>query len=123
VLDDDLLALELYSRELELDYRVITSNNAAETRLLLKEQRLDVLIIEPEMNEDEGWRLLQEVHSITNPPAVILCSVTDERKAGLNQGASLYLVKPVLPHTLHLLVNQLVAKKAKQSSLRTGNGA
>jgi two-component system, OmpR family, response regulator len=123
VLDEDILALELYSRELGSDYQVITSNSVSETRQLLANQHLDVLVIEPEVNEDEGWRLLQDIQSIADPPSVILCSVVDERKAGLDQGASLYLVKPVLPHTLHHMVNQLIAKKTNRSTLRPGKGA
>lgn len=117
VLDEDQLALELYSRELELDYQVITSNSVPDSRRILREQNLDVLVIEPEVNEDEGWAFLKEIQSIADPPFVILCSVVDERKAGLDQGASLYLVKPVLPHTLHILVDQLIAKRANLSSL------
>lgn len=117
VLDEDQLALELYSRELELDYQVITSNSVPDSRRILREQHLDVLVIEPEVNEDEGWAFLKEIQSIADPPFVILCSVVDERKAGLDQGASLYLVKPVLPHTLHILVDQLIAKRANLSSL------
>ncbi len=117
VLDEDQLALELYSRELELDYQVITSNSVPDSRRMLHEQHLDVLVIEPEVNEDEGWAFLKEIQSIADPPFVILCSVVDERKAGLDQGASLYLVKPVLPHTLHVLVDQLIAKRANLSSL------
>lgn len=123
VLDDDLLALELYSRELELDYQVLTSSSVSETRQLLRDQHLDVLVIEPEVNEDEGWRLLLDLQSIEDPPSVILCSVVDERKAGLDQGASIYLVKPVLPNTLHHLIDQVIAKKANHSALRLEKGA
>jgi DNA-binding response OmpR family regulator len=116
VLDEDQLALELYSRELGLDYQVITSESVCETRQALKDLHLDVLVLEPQVNEDEGWTLLKDVQAIDDPPFVILCSVEDERKAGLDQGASIYLVKPVLPHTLHLLVDQILAKKANHSA-------
>ena len=118
VLDKDRLALELYSRELEPDYQVFTSDNVPETRRILNEQHLDVLVIEPEVNEDEGWHFLQEIQSNPDPPLVILCSVVDERKAGFDRGVCLYLVKPVLPHTLHLLVKQLIIKNSNQSILR-----
>jgi DNA-binding response OmpR family regulator len=114
LLDEDQLALELYSRELGLDYLVITSESVPETRQTLKDKHLDVLILEPQVNEDEGWILLEEIRLITDPPSVILCSTEDERKAGLDLGASYYLVKPVLPQSLHRLVDQLMAKKANQ---------
>jgi DNA-binding response OmpR family regulator len=93
---------------------VITSESVPETRQTLKDKHLDVLILEPQVNEDEGWILLEEIRLITDPPSVILCSTEDERKAGLDLGASYYLVKPVLPQSLHRLVDQLMAKKANQ---------
>ena len=104
VLDDDPLTLELYSRELSVDCRVITSNDVQHARQLLLEQKPDLLVIEPAINCDEGWLLLHELQAAKNPPLVILCSVQDERIAGMGQGASAYLVKPVLPDTLHFYV-------------------
>lgn len=123
VLDEDLLALELYSRELGGDYQVITSDSVLETRQYLKTLALDVLIFEPAINEDEGWDLLKEIRSAQNSPVVILCSVEDDRKAGIGQGAYAYLVKPVLPATLHALLDQIVAKKANQSAQRPERGS
>ena len=68
VLDDDLLALELYSRELGGDYQVTTSESVDETRCYLKDGSLDALIIEPAINDGEGWVLLSEIQSFPNPP-------------------------------------------------------
>ncbi len=116
LLDEDVLALELYSRELKGDYQVTTSASVHEAREVLHKQPLDILILEPTVNEDEGWRLLDEVRAFPNPPLMILCSVNDERKAGLVQGADAFLVKPVLPTTLHTLLDQMVARKQAQSS-------
>jgi DNA-binding response OmpR family regulator len=118
LLDEDVLALELYSRELNGDYHVITSESVQETREYLRTQAMDVLIIEPAVNEDEGWNLLGEVRASPNPPLMILCSVEDERKSGLGQGADAFLVKPVLPTTLHTLLDQIVARKQFQSNQR-----
>jgi DNA-binding response OmpR family regulator len=123
VLDEDLLALELYSRELGQDYQVVTSESVQETRQYLKSHSLDALIIEPAVNEDEGWTLLKEIRSTQNPPLVILCSVEDDRKAGLGQGAYAFLVKPVLPATLHSLLDQVLAKKSFQSARRPERGS
>jgi DNA-binding response OmpR family regulator len=123
LLDEDILTLELYSRELKGDYQVITSESVQETREYLKKQAWDVLIFEPAINEDEGWNLLGEIRAAANPPAVILCSVEDERKSGLGQGADAFLVKPVLPTTLHALLDQIVARKTYQSNQRLEKGS
>ena len=65
---------------------------------------MTLLILEPATDEDEGWTLLKEIRSARNPPRIILLSVQDERKKGLELGAEAFLVKPVLPLTLHSLL-------------------
>jgi DNA-binding response OmpR family regulator len=37
---------------------------------------------------------------LRSPLRIILCSVLDDRRRGMNLGAAAYLVKPVLPKTL-----------------------
>jgi len=111
LLDEDILTLELYSRELKGDFQVFTSQSVEDTRELLGKHGPHILILEPAINEDEGWGLLSEVRAAPNPPIVILCSVQDERKNGYGQGADAFLVKPVLPTTLHALLDQIVARK------------
>ncbi len=122
VLDDDLLALELYSRELGGDYLVITSESVDETRRYIKEDSLDALIIEPAINDGEGWVLLSEIRAFRNPPLVVLCSVEDERKIGLEQGALAFVVKPVLPTELHALLDQVLAKRFLQNAQKLEKG-
>ena len=112
VLDEDLLALELYSRELQGSYQVFTSESVEETRKYLQNMTIEVLIMEPTVNDDEGWTLLSEIRSSPNPPAVILCSVKDDRKVGLEGGAHAFVVKPVLPTELHALLDQIVERRS-----------
>lgn len=118
VVDEDPLALELYRRELETDYAVTATPSVEETRRFLQEVSFDVVILEPASNEDEGWTLLREIFALVAPPAVILCSVEDERKAGLSQGAQVFLVKPVLPVMLHTTVQQVLAVRSNLSNRR-----
>ena len=118
VLDEDPLALELYSRELSSEYDVITSENVRESLGYLENVKLDVLVIEPATNRDEGWEFLNRIAAMEDPPGVILCSVQDDRAAGLRQGVDLFLVKPVLPVTLHGLVNQIVARRLNHATKR-----
>lgn len=118
VVDDDPLALELYRRELETDYWVTATPSVEETRCILRKLSFDVVILEPASNEDEGWNLLPDIFSLIAPPALILCSVEDERQAGLSQGAQVFLVKPVLPVMLHTTVQQVLAVRSNISNRR-----
>ena len=122
VLDEDLLALELYSRELGGSYQVITCESVAETRQYIKENFLDAVIIEPTVNDGEGWALLAEIHVSHNPPLVVLCSVEDDRKMGLESGALAFVVKPVLPTELHALLDHALAKRSINYAQRLEKG-
>ena len=122
VLDEDLLALELYSRELGGSYQVITCESVAETRLHLRDNLLDAVIIEPAVNDGEGWMLLNEIQASHNPPLVVLCSVEDDRKVGLERGALAYVVKPVLPTELHALLDLALAKRINNNAQRLEKG-
>jgi DNA-binding response OmpR family regulator len=112
VLDDDMLSLELYSRELSSNYRVITCERTEDARQCLKDKLMTAVILEPALSGEDGWILISEIRSSPNPIPVIVCSVLDERKVGLEQGADAFLVKPVLPTTLHHLIDQVVAQKS-----------
>jgi DNA-binding response OmpR family regulator len=111
VLDDDILSLELYSRELSSNYRVITCERVEDAQHWIRNNLLSAVILEPAINGDEGWPLLREIRSSLTHPPVIVCSVLDERKFGLEQGADAFVVKPVLPTTLHHLIDQIISKR------------
>jgi len=111
VLDDDVLSLELYSRELSSNYHVITCDQLEDARMCLERTPLAAVILEPAISGSDGWLLLKEIHSCFFPLPVIVCSVLDERKVGLEQGADAFLVKPVLPTTLHHLIDQIVSRR------------
>ena len=122
VLDEDLLALELYSRELGGSYQVITCESVSESRQYLKNNHLDAVIIEPAVNDGEGWLLLNEIHASQSPPLVVLCSVEDDRKVGLEGGALAYVVKPVMPTELHALLDHALAKRSANNAQRLEKG-
>jgi DNA-binding response OmpR family regulator len=113
VLDDDVLSLELYSRELSNTYRVIVCEHTEDARHWLKDNLFTAVILEPAMSGDDGWILLSEIRSSPNPLPVIVCSVLDERKIGLEQGADAFLVKPVLPTTLHHMIDKVVSQRKR----------
>jgi DNA-binding response OmpR family regulator len=111
VLDDDKWSLELYARELASNYEVVTSECIEDAQKHLKNKAIIAIIIEPTVNEDQGWSLLTEIRAFAKPPLVILCSVVDDRKMGLELGADAFVVKPVLPTTLHRLIDQIVTRR------------
>ncbi|MBI4927242.1 MAG: response regulator [Anaerolineae bacterium] len=111
ILDDDELALQLAKRELGESYRVISSRTVKEAEAVISGGKVELFIIEPAVDGGEGWALLGRLSKQEKGPGVVVCSVEDERRAGLEQGALAFLVKPVLPTTLHEYLDQILSRK------------
>ena len=111
IVENDLPSLELYRRELGRDFRVLACFSKSETFDAIDSQNPRAIILEPVALGEEGWDLINAI--ATRPGKslpVILCTILDERKRGLQGGAAAYLVKPVLPaallEALHKIINK-----------------
>jgi DNA-binding response OmpR family regulator len=102
LLEADPVTRELYERELARHYRVFMGRDEAEGLQLLRTVDIQAVVLEPAMSDGAGWRLMEDIRSmqLRSPLRIVLCSVLDERRRGMNLGAAAYLVKPVLPKTL-----------------------
>jgi DNA-binding response OmpR family regulator len=102
LLEADPVTRELYERELDRHYQVFTGRDESEALQLLRTVDIRAVVLEPAMSDGAGWRLLESMRGmqLRSPLRIILCSVLDERRRGMNLGAAAYLVKPVLPKTL-----------------------
>ena len=116
IVDDDLPTLELYQRELSEDYQVLTCQDRSQAELLMETPGLCAIILEPTLSGGDGWKLLAYLNKLKNRLnfSVILCSTSDERKRGIREGAHVFLTKPVLPASLHILLDQIVTDKQAQ---------
>jgi DNA-binding response OmpR family regulator len=113
IVEQDTPTRELYVRELGRDYRVFACRDEREALRLLGDQQISAIVLEP--GSAGGWALLAALKRATDMRAipVILCSTLDERKLGMELGASAYLVKPVLPVTLLDAVRRCIALRAE----------
>ena len=102
IIEHDEPTRELYLRELSRDFRVFACCDECAALELLREYDISAVVLEPGRADGSGWALLTDLkHTAgTRTIPVILCSALDERKRGLELGASAYLVKPVLPAAL-----------------------
>ncbi|MDB5082200.1 MAG: putative two-component response regulator [Chloroflexi bacterium] len=110
LIEDDQNTRELYYRELKRDFKVLTSNSESETLDLLNTHTVCAIILEPALRHGQGWALLENLHlkPQTRAIPIILCSTLDERRLGLELGATRYLTKPVLPNTLLGVIHQVL---------------
>jgi len=109
LIEDDSSTRELYQRELSRDYKVLACSTESEALALLDSYPVCTIVLEPTVQSGQGWSLLAMLHAMphTRTIPIILCSTLDERRRGMELGASLYLTKPVLPVALREAVYQV----------------
>jgi signal transduction histidine kinase/ActR/RegA family two-component response regulator len=98
VVDDDPSSQELIVSHLESGgYRTVAAISGAEALRKASRLKPSLITLDLVMPGRSGWEILAELKrsSETAGIPVIVVSVVDERKAGLAQGASEYLVKPL----------------------------
>ena len=101
IVENDPPTLELYCRELSRDFRVLACFSKSETLDAIDSQSPKAIILEPAALDEEGWDLLNAIVTLPyRSLPVILCTILDERKRGMQEGAAAYLIKPVLPAVL-----------------------
>jgi len=115
IVENDIPTLELYQRELSRDYQILACCEAQQALDWLRAQhaqRISVVVLEPSTPDGRGWSLLAAIKSLPGPAPipVVLCSILDERKRGMEMGAAAYLVKPVLPTTLRETLRKITRR-------------
>ena len=113
IIEKDQATLELYCRELNRDFDVLVGSGKNEVLQTIKAQNVNAIVLEPAAWNGQGWDLLDKILAL--PPElrsfpIVLCSVLDERKRGLDMGAAAFLVKPVLPSQLLDTVRQVLGR-------------
>ncbi len=110
IVENDLPTLELYRRELSSDYEVLATLDIAEALVMAQMAGVCAVVLEPALGGGKGWSLLATLcrAPVAERPPVILCSTSDERRKGMALGAAAFLVKPVLPTTLHQVLQRII---------------
>lgn len=102
ILDIDEVTRELYRRELERRFTVVTATNEYEAWEVLETDAVDGIVLEPAALDDEDWSFVVRLRASErhrNVP-IIVCSTIDARRRGAELGATAYLIKPVTPQVL-----------------------
>ena len=110
IIDNDLPTLELYRRELSIDYQVLACLKEEEALQLAESANICAVVLEPAISGGSGWDLLPALIDTFGDRhiPIILCSTQDEQRRGIEEGAAAFLVKPVLPVQLHEMIRKIV---------------
>jgi|SRR4051812_42374918 len=115
IIENDQPTRELYQRFLKRFYRVISCCKESEALEIVKNQPVSTIVLEPASPNGQGWALLEILRTMpqTTDIPIILCSTQDVRRRGTELGATLFLLKPVLPNALHAAIRQVIVGTAR----------
>jgi len=111
IVDDDPAACDLMSRYLVKEgYAVVTANCGEDCLRLAEELRPDVITLDVQMPEMDGWTVLSRLKSSKELGAipVVLVTILDESNLGYTLGAADYVNKPVDRDALAALLRRYV---------------
>ena len=96
--DDVILAKMLERKFLQSGYGVFTAQNANEARILLKKTRIDAILLDIILPDEDGFSFLKELKSakdFSKIPVLIVSNLgqKEEIEKGLKLGAVGYIVK------------------------------
>ena len=112
--DDDELVLLAVEELLRTEgYDVVTAPRGPAALEILKDRTFDLMIFDVVMPEMSGYELCEKVRameSFSDTPIIMLTarSGEDDRKRGMEAGATMYLPKPIAPTKLINLVASIL---------------
>lgn len=110
IVEPDATTAQLYRRELGRHFQVLTCSTARDAAEVITAEPLSAIVLEPSgaaSTADAVVASLKDAVAVSATP-LIICSVLDDRSVGQALGASLYLVKPVLPASLFAALTNLI---------------
>ncbi len=115
VVDDDRSILTVLSMRLEsAGYEVITAINGDEAKKAVKENSVDLAIIDQKLENEDGIELMQEIHLIVPElPVIILTAygTIDSAVEAIKKGAYTYITKPFDPKNLLMHIDKALESR------------
>jgi putative two-component system response regulator len=129
VVDDEPANVRLLERLLHLwgFADVVTTTSSAEVPELYRTSRPDILFLDLQMPDPNGFRLMElladEIHGPTRLPVLVLTAdiTPDVKKRALASGARDFLTKPFDPTEVELRLRNLLETRRLQLELQSHN--
>jgi len=112
--DEELVLIALEELLTPCGYEVTTASNGKHALENVAHEKFDLLVLDiimPGMNGFELCQRIREIEAYRAVPIIMLTakSSPDDKKQGMDAGASLFLPKPIAPQRLLDLVAEVLA--------------
>ena len=117
LVDDDQRLRELLKDYLnEKNFRVFTSADFDEAKVILGFFIFDLIILDRMMPTGDGINLIQDIKKVSKTPIIMLTAKSEEdnKIMGLNSGIDDYLTKPFSPKELIARINALLRRSSPE---------
>jgi len=120
MIDDDKQLTELVDEFLSMKkYSIIIKHNPIEALEFMKNNKIDIIILDIMLPEMDGFQVLQKIRHELSTPVIMLTArgeVTD-RIVGLELGADDYLPKPFEPRELLARIQSILRRSHSDAAL------
>jgi len=115
IIEDSIDVVEAVSLCLQLRWPEVTISIATEGAKgigILKSGPFDIVILDINLPDIDGFKVLRQIRSLSNVPIIILTvrEQEDDQTRGLEMGADDYIVKPFRPRDLIARVNAVLRR-------------
>ena len=120
IVEDDLDMQEMMISFMQKNgFMVIAANNSDELTKKLKSQRVDLILLDVMLGDENGISICREIRKTNNIPIIIISALSDDqnRLSGFEVGADDYIVKPFNPQILLAKVKAILKRGTKIASL------
>lgn len=125
VVDDDQAVREIVSDCLgNAGYQVTTLESGQKLSAIIKEQAVDLVVLDLGLPDRDGLSLMREIKAQSNVGVIILSGrgETTERIIGLEVGADDYLGKPFEPRELLARIRSVLRRVEKMQEIGSDSG-
>lgn len=119
VVDDDAGLQQLLHRYLtENGFRVGTAEDGAAMEAYLREQQVDLIVLDLMLPGEDGLSLARRLHGRGHPPIIMVSARGEDvdRIVGLEMGADDYLAKPFNPRELLARIRAVLRRAGASST-------
>lgn len=119
LVEPHMVTRQLYARELGRTWRVIACDDKPTALKYVYDPAIVAIVLEPALGDGDGWAVLAAIRStpaLQHLP-VIICSAVDDRRRGIEMGATSYLIKPTPPRELELVLHQALTGEGISGSI------